>query len=136
MNRRTILTAVFGGVMPALVLAAIPAAAFWPRSSTPPAFALDGFPPETVHNYRFAEANPSAVWTIPCYCGCLSLGHRNLLDCFVRRGGGYEPHASGCMICGKEATLVEAMLTAGRSNAEIRAAIDAEFSEYGPGTKF
>ena len=68
---------------------------------------------------------------VPCYCGCVGLGHQSLLDCFVRPTGGYEPHASGCAICTREATQVEEMLEQGASAATIRATIDANYAKYG-----
>lgn len=41
-------------------------------------------PPVVQEAYRFAIANPEALNTIPCYCGCGGVGHTSNLDCYVR----------------------------------------------------
>jgi hypothetical protein len=129
-----VIAVVIGGVLPAAVIAAIAAAGIWLGGSAPAAFALDGLPEATVHNYHFIESEPDLASSIPCYCGCHSLSHRSLLDCYLRPEGGYEQHASGCGICGMEADSVEQMLASGRDPETIRAAIDAEYSSYGKPT--
>lgn len=50
--------------------------------------------------YRFAIANPQALNTIPCYCGCGAVGHTSNLSCYVKqfhRDGTveYDDHAFG-----------------------------------------
>ncbi len=75
--------------------------------------------------YRGAEAHPDAFAAVPCFCGCEQmLGHRHLLDCFVRPdGSGWEAHASGCGVCLGEATQVLALLEEGASIDEIVPAV-------------
>lgn len=135
MTRTTVIAVAISAILPATVIGGIAAAGIWfGGGSTPHAFALDGLSPDLQHNYHFAEQQPALMAGIPCYCGCHSLGHGNLLDCYIRPDGGYEQHAAGCGICGMEADDVEQMLTAGQSPEAIRTAIDAEYSSYGKPT--
>ncbi len=75
--------------------------------------------------YHGAEAHPDAFAAVPCFCGCEQmLGHRHLLDCFVRPdGSGWEAHASGCGVCLGEAAQVLALLDEGASIDEIVPAV-------------
>ncbi len=134
MPHRILVATVVGGVVPASVVASIAAAGILWGGSTPTSFALDGLPEATVQNYHFIESRPELAQHIPCYCGCSGLGHGSLLDCFVRPEGGYEPHASGCGICGMEADDAERMLVDGQDVHAIRTAIDAKYSAYGKPT--
>lgn len=131
MSARTLVAVAVGVVLPAVLISSIAAAGLWLGGTTPRAFALDGLPDEIVNNYHFVESQPDLAAKIPCYCGCHSLGHTNLLDCYIRPDGGYEQHASGCGICGMEADDIEQMLAGGQDPGAIRAAIDAEYSSYG-----
>lgn len=50
--------------------------------------------------YRFATANREILQYIPCFCGCVHLGHRSNYDCYiaaVRPNGriAYTSHAVG-----------------------------------------
>ncbi len=134
MSKAAVIAVLIGGVLPAGVIASIAAAGIWLGGSAPTAFSLDGLPEATVHNYHFIESEPDLASGIPCYCGCHSLSHRNLLDCYLRPEGGYEQHASGCGICGREADDVEKMLAEGADPSRIRAAIDEEYGSYGKPT--
>jgi len=134
MDRTHLIATLLGGVLPASTIAVIAAAGIWLGGSASSAFALDGLPEQTVHNYHFVESQPALAARIPCYCGCYSFGHTNLLDCYIRPEGGYEQHASGCGICGMEADDIEQMLADGRAADSIRAAIDAEYGSYGKPT--
>lgn len=131
MSVKTILAASLAVLIPALLLVAIAVAGFLRSGQGHEVFSLEGTPSETAHAYRFVEAHPDAMRQVPCYCGCGSLGHESLLECFVTRSGGYEPHASNCAICGREAADVEAMLGRGESAALIRSTIDADYAKYG-----
>lgn len=98
-----------------------------PRDHGTPAMAAPGAQPEVVTldletvsqriagHYHFADAHRSTFRTVPCFCGCETmLGHRNLLDCFVRPdGAGWEPHASGCAVCIQESQMIRTMLAKG-----------------------
>ncbi|MBI2371013.1 MAG: hypothetical protein HYV08_12395 [Deltaproteobacteria bacterium] len=50
--------------------------------------------------YRFAAANREILQYIPCFCGCVEIGHRSNSDCYiaaVRPNGriAYTSHAVG-----------------------------------------
>jgi hypothetical protein len=96
---------------------------------------LATLPESVAARYHFIESNRSVAERIPCYCGCNSLGHRSLYDCFVTRQGGYEPHGTGCGVCQAEALDVERLLGEGKNLTAIRAAIDATYASSGPPTK-
>ncbi|MBI3648861.1 MAG: hypothetical protein HY240_08960 [Actinobacteria bacterium] len=98
-----------------------------------PPLDLSTVSPEVASHYRFAAAHPGVYAQVPCYCGCDdSLGHRNLLDCFVRSDGkGWDAHASGCGVCMGESEMVRPLVAKGRSPTQIR---DAVIAEYGPPT--
>jgi len=133
-SRGALTVVAVGGVLPASVISSIAAAAIWLGGSASSAFALDGLPEATVHRYHFVASEPEMAARIPCYCGCRGLAHRSLLDCFVRPGGGYERHASGCGICGWEADDVERMAGEGMDAASIRTAIAGTYGSYGQPT--
>ena len=70
---------------------------------------------QVAGHYHFASAHRSMYETVPCFCGCdAMLGHRSLLDCFVRAdGAGWDAHASGCAVCIDESQMVQRMLGRG-----------------------
>ena len=134
MSLRVLVATFVGGVVPAGVVASIAAAGILWGGSETPSFALDGLPDGTAHSYRFIESQPALAKHIPCYCGCYSLRHESLLNCFVRPQGGYERHASDCGICGMEADVVEELVNEGADAHTIRTTMDANFSKYGKPT--
>jgi hypothetical protein len=87
--------------------------------------------------YQFAVANPDALKNVPCYCGCGAVGHTSNYSCYVKEVNPsgeivYDQHALGCSICVDIAQDVMKMTRDGKSPAEIRAAIDKTYSQYGP----
>ncbi|HYD54751.1 MAG TPA: PCYCGC motif-containing (lipo)protein [Gemmatimonadaceae bacterium] len=67
---------------------------------------------------------PQVADGIRCRCGCAELpGMRSLLSCF--EGDGMAQH---CQVCQGEARLAYRLHRRGKSLAQIRAAIDAEFA--------
>ncbi len=88
--------------------------------------------PEALQTmYRGAEAHADAFAAVPCFCGCEEmLGHRHLLDCFVRPDGdGWEAHAAGCAVCLGEAAQVLDLVAAGATTPEIVEAVGASWSD-------
>ena len=44
--------------------------------------------PVTVREaYRFAIANKEILQEIPCFCGCVDVGHQNNYMCYVKEDG-------------------------------------------------
>jgi hypothetical protein len=68
---------------------------------------------------------------IPCYCGCVGVGHTSLKDCFL------DEHGSFCNVCQFEALETYEMIKQGASIAEIRSTIDQRYGGggFGEGTK-
>lgn len=87
--------------------------------------------------YQFAVANPDALKNVPCYCGCVKVGHTSNYSCYVQdvKPSGekvFDQHALSCGICVDITQDVMKMTQAGKSPMEIRAAIDQTYSQYGP----
>jgi hypothetical protein len=91
----------------------------------------EAVPTALLPRYLGAESHPEVFSATPCFCGCAEmLGHRHLLDCFVRPdGGGWEAHALGCAVCLGEADQVLQLLADGRPVAEIVAAVVEQWSD-------
>ncbi|GAB4456646.1 MAG: PCYCGC domain-containing protein [Anaerolineales bacterium] len=94
--------------------------------------------PLTVQTaYQFAAANPDLMKQIPCYCGCGAIGHTSNYDCYVAAVDAqgqiaFDNHALGCSICVDITQDVMRLTREGKSPQEIRTAIDATYSKYGP----
>jgi len=112
--------------------AANPSLAIWPD--------LVAKAPDAVRaTYGYAATLPRSLHYIPCYCGCGASGHNDNLACYVQRvaQGGWvvlDPHASVCGVCVGITADVMAMEKQGRTLADIRRAVDAKWSQAGPGT--
>ncbi len=108
---------------------------------------MDGMPdgvrsaPVTVQQaYQFAVANPGTLQQIPCYCGCGAIGHTSNYSCYVTGTDAagkitYDEHALGCSICVDITQDVMRMQKQGQKIGDIRAAIDAKYSKYGPSNR-
>lgn len=93
----------------------------------------------TQQAYQFAIANPEAAREVPCYCGCIGLGHDTSLDCYIVGVDAegeleFDLHANACTVC-VDITLDQMrMIDDGLSPETIREAIDQTYSIYGPPT--
>ncbi len=47
-----------------------------------PSFAVQGGP-RIVEAYRYAADHGEILQYIPCFCGCVNIGHRHNADCYV-----------------------------------------------------
>jgi len=98
--------------------------------STAPGF-LNGQTNEVLLAYRTAAAIRETLQWIPCYCGCgESAGHRSNLECFiheVKPDGSviWDDHGTRCGVCVHIALKSAQMKAEGKSDADIRKAIDA-----------
>lgn len=101
--------------------------------------------PAHIHNaptrvreaYQFAVANPDALKNVPCYCGCGAIGHTSDYSCYVKeiKADGmpvFDDHALGCSVCVDIAQDVMKLTRDGKSPPDIRAAIMATYSQFGP----
>ena len=74
--------------------------------------------PYVVKAYQLAKELPEVLAQQPCYCYCdTGFGHKSLLDCHK------DKHSAECLVCVKETLLAGQLHKAGKSAAEIRAAI-------------
>jgi hypothetical protein len=58
-------------------LVAWPSDYLWPPE-------VERSPSEVREAYKFAVSNYETLQWMPCFCGCVSGGHRNNFDCYVR----------------------------------------------------
>ena len=87
--------------------------------------------------YQFAVANADLLQTLPCYCGCSPLGHKNNYDCYV---AGVDPagvvefdaHALGCQICVDITQDAMRFTREGRSLISLQQHVDRNYARYGP----
>lgn len=89
--------------------------------------------------YRFAMANPEALETVPCYCGCHDLGHIDNRACYIKdiNAAGeieFDAHAVSCGICLDISHDVMAMMEQGLSPLQIRQTIDQDYRRFGQPT--
>jgi len=92
-------------------------------------------PPEVVRAaYKFAAEHPEVLSYVPCFCGCERSGHRGNEDCFVKARDvngdviQWDEHGMECAVCLDVATKSLQMHTSGASVADIRAAIEKEYT--------
>ena len=70
-----------------------------PASALPPE--LQTAPNEVKEAYRYAIANKELLEQIPCFCGCVGVGHSSNYACYVAADGGpgnilqFDSHALG-----------------------------------------
>ncbi len=113
-------------------------------SSNKPMAAMDDMPeniktapPVTRQSYQFAATHPELMKQIPCYCGCVDLGHTSNYACYVSSVDTngkitYDDHALGCSICVDITQDVVRLSKLGKSVNDIKAYIDQTYSQYGP----
>jgi len=68
--------------------------------------------------------------SIPCYCFCDAMGHKNLLYCFWKEGkpgGEFDDHAAGCNICVGQAMLAFLWKNLGARDEEILKGMEKKF---------
>lgn len=75
--------------------------------------------PYQSHAYELAAKIDKVLYQIPCYCYCdRSIGHGSLRSCYE------STHAAHCDVCMKEMYYAYQQTKAGKSPAQIRAAIE------------
>jgi len=130
-------------VLAALLAVSLPACSAARNSSGLHMMAMDQLPAEVQsapvkrsHGYQFAAANPDVMQVLPCYCGCGGIGHTSNYDCYVAdvEASGtirFDGHALGCSICVDITQDAMRLLKQGKSVSDIRAFVDATYSQYG-----
>jgi regulatory protein YycI of two-component signal transduction system YycFG len=54
-----------------------------PETGLPITLDPESFTGAVKRGYKIAQENPKILSQLPCSCACESIGHENLLDCFV-----------------------------------------------------
>lgn len=98
---------------------------------------MQNAPTRVREAYQFAVANPDALKNVPCYCGCGAIGHTSNYACYVKQTNAdgtvvFDTHALGCSVCVDIAQDVMRLTREGKSPGDIRAAIVATYSQFGP----
>lgn len=95
---------------------------------------LSDQPADVIAAYTFVAGHRQEAQQIPCYCGCVGLNHGSLGDCFLKREGSYEEHASGCGVCRDEAADLKRFLDGGQDARAARVYIDEQYGGLGKPT--
>jgi hypothetical protein len=79
--------------------------------------------------YKIAVKRPELLLKIHCACACEVVGHKSLLDCFLKRGkpGVYERHASLCTVCYTQAMMSFLWAELGATDHEIADGMKTRF---------
>jgi Protein of unknown function with PCYCGC motif len=87
-----------------------------PKTALPATLDPKQFPDvETQNIYALAAKEKAVLYQQPCFCHCdREVGHASLLDCFV------DNHASGCLLCKKEAVFAYDETKQGKTATQIR----------------
>jgi len=94
------------------------------KSSLGPTLDPNSFTGITRDAYRAAREIPVTLTQLPCYCHCdQGFGHKSLYSCFE------GDHASHCDVCVREALLALKLEKEGKSPAQIRDTIVAQYSQ-------
>ena len=89
----------------------------------------------SLDGYKAAVAMGDSFLSLPCYCDCGKASkHTSLRDCFFKKDGAFNDHASACDVCGKEAIDALAWQKSGENLKEIRQQIDTKYHDYGSPT--
>lgn len=92
---------------------------------------LSDQPADVIADYTFVAAHGQEARQVPCYCGCVSLNHGSLRDCFLKPEGSYDEHASACVICRDEANDLKRFLDGGQDARAARVYIDEQYGGFG-----
>ncbi len=79
--------------------------------------------------YAFAltEEGNDLLEQIPCYCGCVYVGHKHTRNCFWTDEGDWDKHGMRCKICIEIAMNTKLMHEDGKGILEIRETIDSHY---------
>lgn len=130
-------------LLPAFALVILPACSTSSQTAALRMLPTDQMPmqvqsaPATVRTaYQFAAANPDVMKSIPCYCGCGSIGHTSNYSCYVsgvdQTGQiSFDNHALGCSLCVNITQDTMRLLRDGKTVPEIRSYVDTTYMRYG-----
>lgn len=94
------------------------------KSLLGPTLNPDSFTGPARDAYRAAREISVTLAQLPCYCHCdQGFGHKSLYSCFE------SDHAAHCAVCVQEALLALKLEKEGKSPAQIRDTIVAQYSQ-------
>jgi len=90
--------------------------------------------PAVELGYRIAVKHPELLTVNTCYCFCDAMGHRSLLNCFIKEkkplfGSRFDAHGADCNICYGEAMMALLWHELGATEAEIQAGMAKRFAK-------
>ena len=91
---------------------------------------VDGLPLAAQENehvreaYMFAQERSELLEQLPCYCGCVHMGHRHNRDCYIDDKGKWVEHGSLCGGCVGVTLDAKKLFLEGKSAKEIRSFVD------------
>lgn len=80
--------------------------------------------------YKIAVKEPGILTINTCYCFCDAMGHKSLLNCFLKDGkpgAAFDDHAADCNICYGQAMLALLWNQAGLAEADIQKGMAKKF---------
>lgn len=80
--------------------------------------------------YKIAVKEPEILTINTCYCFCDTMGHKSLLNCFLKDGqpgAAFDDHAADCNICYGQAMLAFLWHQAGIPEADIQKGMAKKF---------
>ncbi len=84
--------------------------------------------------YMIAVKHPEVLTINTCYCFCDAMGHRSLLNCFIKEkkplfGSRFDSHGADCNICYGQAMMALLTKELGASDEEIQAGMAKKFGK-------
>ncbi len=124
-------------ILLAVVAFAVVLFAFWFASSTVTSAdqRLNTFlsaakaPNDVREAYYFAASHPDVLKAVPCYCNCISRGHKDNYNCFISANGEFDQHGLNCGMCVQTALKAKRLYEEGASLLEIRKQVDETYQE-------
>ena len=80
--------------------------------------------------YKIAVKEPAILTINTCYCFCDAMGHKSLLNCFLKDGqpgAAFDDHAADCNICYGQAMLAFLWKEAGISEVDMQKGMAKKF---------
>ena len=77
--------------------------------------------------YLFAQEQQTLLERLPCFCGCVNMGHRHNRDCYIDDDGNWVEHGSLCGGCVGVTLDAKKLFLEGKSVKEIRAFVDEKY---------
>ncbi len=132
-----LLLILISSVLSACSSPAQPSLHMMPLEQMPPD--VQAAPARVREAYQFSAANREVAESVPCYCGCVGIGHSSSYDCYVDEAYDFgavifDKHAIDCGICVDITQDVMQLMRDGKSTPEIVDFINNSYSKLGSPT--